>query len=85
MMIGNEPATASGPDVVPRTGVVLALRPRDAAKALGVSQRTLWEWTQRGDVPHVRRGRTLLYPVKAVEAWLACAAKRKPENEQVTN
>ena len=31
----------------------LAMRPREAARALGVCERTLWAWTQRGDVPHV--------------------------------
>jgi excisionase family DNA binding protein len=48
----------------------LALRPREAAKALGVSERSLWEWTHRGDVPHVRIGRTIMYPVDALRAWL---------------
>ena len=48
----------------------LALRPREAAAALGVSERTLWDWTQRGDVPHVRRGKTIMYPVSALTRWL---------------
>jgi excisionase family DNA binding protein len=49
----------------------LALRPRDAAKALGVSERLLWDWTHHGDVPHVRIGRTILYPVEALRCWLS--------------
>ena len=56
----------------------LALRPRDAAKALGVSERTLWDWTQRGDVPHVRRGKTILYPVDVLRRWLDEQAKATP-------
>jgi excisionase family DNA binding protein len=48
----------------------LALRPREAAKALGVSERTLWGWTHVGTVPHVRIGRTILYPVDALRDWL---------------
>ena len=47
----------------------LALRPREAAKALGVSERSLWEWTHRGDVPHFRIGRTILYPVDSLREW----------------
>ena len=47
----------------------LALPSREAAKALAVSERTLWESTQRGDVPHVRRGKTILYPVDALRRW----------------
>jgi len=49
----------------------LALRPREAARALGVSERTLWSWTQAGTIPHLKRGRAVLYPVAALEQWLA--------------
>jgi excisionase family DNA binding protein len=49
----------------------LALRPREAAAALGVSERTLWAWTAAGEVPHVRRGKTVLYPVGELTRWLA--------------
>ncbi len=52
----------------------LALRPRDAARVLGVSPRTLWGWTNAGIVPCVRVGtgkrRTVLYPVADLQAWL---------------
>jgi len=56
----------------------LAMRLREAAAALGVSERTLWDWTQRGDVPHVRRNKTILYPVDALRRWLDEQAKAKP-------
>src|SRR5262245_35518387 len=52
----------------------LALRPRDAARMLGVSPRTLWGWTRARIVPCVRVGtgkrRTVLYPVADLRAWL---------------
>jgi len=48
----------------------LALRPREAARALGVSERTLWTWTSEGTVPHVRHGKIILYPVDALRHWL---------------
>jgi len=69
-LMRNDPATPC-----------LALRPREAAAALGVSERTLWDWTQRGDVPHVRRNNTILYPVDALRRWLAeeAGAKTTPE------
>jgi excisionase family DNA binding protein len=45
----------------------LALRPREAAKALGISPRLLWQLTHDGVIPCVRVGggkrRTVLYPV----------------------
>ena len=44
----------------------LSMRPREAAKALGISERLLWEWTDRGVVPHIRLGKAILYP------WILC-------------
>lgn len=56
---------------------VLALRPRDAARALGISERCLWSLTQRGEVPHVKiGGRLVLYPRAALIDWLESAAKQ---------
>jgi excisionase family DNA binding protein len=57
----------------------LALRPREAAKALGISARTLWGLTApRGPIPCVRLGsgkRTVLYPTADLQAWLSREAK----------
>jgi excisionase family DNA binding protein len=57
----------------------LALRPREAAQMLGVSPRTLWEWTRTGIVPAVRLGsgkrKTVLYPVAALQTWLSQQAE----------
>jgi len=61
-----------GGDVAP-----LALRPREAARALGVSERTLWALTKRGDVPHVRIGRRVLSPLDLLRTWLAERATAK--------
>lgn len=53
----------------------LALRPREAAKALGISARHLWGLTRDGHIPCVRVGsgarKTVLYPVAELQAWLA--------------
>jgi excisionase family DNA binding protein len=46
------------------------MRPREAAKALGISERLLWEWTNKGVVPHVRLGKVILYPVDSLREWL---------------
>lgn len=48
----------------------LALRPREAAAAIGVSERTLWAWTAADEVPHFRVGKAVLYPVDALRRWL---------------
>lgn len=56
----------------PTTSVPLSLRPKDAAKALGIGQRKLWELTHpRGPIPCVRVGCCVLYPYRLLEAWLA--------------
>jgi excisionase family DNA binding protein len=54
---------------------VLALGPRDAARALGVGQRLLWTLTNRGEVPHVRLGRRVLYPLDLLREYLAEKAR----------
>ena len=53
----------------------LALRPPEAAKALGISDRFLWEKTNCGEIPHVRLGKAIRYPVGVLEKWLADQAK----------
>jgi excisionase family DNA binding protein len=49
----------------------LALRPREAARALGIGPRLLWSMTNRGEIPHLRLGRALVYPVDALRRWLS--------------
>ena len=51
----------------------LALRPKDAAKALGIGTRKLWELTadRTSGIPHVRFGRAILYPIDELRTWLA--------------
>ncbi|MEW6249648.1 MAG: helix-turn-helix domain-containing protein [Planctomycetota bacterium] len=46
------------------------MRPKEAAKALGIGPRLLWTMTNRGEIPHVRLGRAVLYPVDALRRWL---------------
>lgn len=53
----------------------LAFRPREAAKALGIGERLLWDLTKRNEVPHARIGRAVVYPVDGLRAWLTAKAK----------
>ena len=56
----------------------LALSPRDAAQALGISERTLWSATQpRGPIPSVKLGNRVLYPVTGLQEWLTRAAREQ--------
>lgn len=59
---------------------ILALRPKDAAKALGLSARTLWSLTApRGPIPCIRTGpqksAAVLYAVADLQDWLTQARK----------
>ncbi len=51
--------------------VPLAYRPLEAAAALGFSKRKLEQLTKTGEIPFVRVGRCVLYPVEALRQWLA--------------
>lgn len=57
----------------------LALRPREAAKALGISPRLLWQLTHDGVIPCVRVGtgkrKSVLYPTSHLQAWLKSEAE----------
>lgn len=58
----------------------MALRPREAARALGVSERWLWEQTKAGEIPCTKVGRVTLYPREMLEEWLRRrAAQQQPE------
>ena len=65
----------------------LALRPREAAKALGISARTLWGLTSpRGPIPCLRIGhgkrQTVLYPTAELQAWLSQQAEAEKGGSQ---
>ena len=53
----------------------LALRPKEAAEALGISERTLRQILP--ELPHVRVGGVVLLPVEALRAWLTDQAKTR--------
>jgi predicted DNA-binding transcriptional regulator AlpA len=54
----------------------LALRPRECAKCIGISERSLWTLTKANEVPHTRLGKSVLYPVDALRrhGWLEAEA-----------
>ena len=54
----------------PPTKPALLLTPQQAAEALAISPRKLWSMTASGDVPHIRLGRSVRYPVADLEKWI---------------
>ncbi len=59
------------PDGVPK----LALTLRQAAMAIGLSERTLWSLANSKQVPCVHIGRRLLFPVHELQEWLTSMVK----------
>lgn len=64
------PAVAPPPDA-------LLLTPREAARLLSISTRTLWSMSDRGEIPVVRIGRSVRYYRAALVEWIANA---QPKN-----
>ena len=67
----EHPIAPPGESITP----ALALRPAAAARALGIGTRLLWELTNRGEIPCVRIGRCVTYPVALLNEWLAARAE----------
>lgn len=68
-------------DATERMVPALALRPAQAAEALGICERTLYEWVRDPDLrlPHIRQGRMILFPVDRLRAWLADRAEQSTD------
>lgn len=49
----------------------LALRPRLAARAIGISERTLARLVKAGEVPFTRIGSAVVFPVRELRRWLS--------------
>lgn len=62
----------SSPVFEERTPSALAVRPRAAAKMLGIGTRKLWAMSQpRGPIPCVRLGKCVLYPIESLRELIA--------------
>jgi len=61
----------------------LALRPHEAAKALGIGERLLWEMTQNGQVPCAQLSKRItVYPVHLLKDWLTKLAASNPDKPE---
>ena len=52
------------------TKPALLLTPQQAAEALAISPRKLWAMTASGEMPHIRLGRCVRYPVADLQRWI---------------
>lgn len=49
---------------------VMLLTPAQAAETLAISPRKLWGMTASGEIPHVRLGRCVRYPIDDLQEWI---------------
>lgn len=54
----------------PQAAGQLLLSAREAARALGIGERTLWTQTRAGGLPCIRIGRRVLYAPRDLEVWI---------------
>lgn len=54
--------------------IVLALRPRQCAAAIGLGVRKLFDLTKAEAIPHLHIGTAVLYPVRELQDWLTAQA-----------
>jgi len=71
LIVPNEISTTDSSDQ--QRPLVVSMR--EAANLLGVSLRTISSLTADGDLPHARIGRRVVYPVAALERWLASRSR----------
>ena len=48
----------------------LLLTPLQAAECLSVSSRKLWSMTAAREIPHIRLGRCVRYPIDDLKRWI---------------
>ena len=49
---------------------LLLVRPPQAAEILAISPRSLWSMTASGEIPHIRLGRSVRYPLADLQEWI---------------
>jgi len=75
--VEQNPLTESEPKIP-----CLAMRLREAAKSLGIGERLLWDLTDRGEIPHVRCGKAILYPTDGLRDWLKNRTRQSPADRE---
>jgi len=58
----------------------LLLSPRQAARALSISERTLWQRTKDGVIPAVKLGHLVRYSPEDLRTWIRLASEKKCGN-----
>jgi len=60
----------------------LLLSPRQASRALAISERTLFTLTKSGAVPHIRIGKLVRYSVDSLKKYIERAGKASQDSQE---
>ena len=63
----------------------IALRPREAAAALGVSDRTLRKWVRDEGLPYFKLDGTICIPVADLERWMADRRQSTHRSDEIVD
>ena len=78
-------ATQAGPtanrEQLPELSQRIGLRPKEAAEALGISDRTLRTWMRNEELPFLRVAGVVLIPREELERWLKQRIEREKRAE----
>jgi excisionase family DNA binding protein len=82
MNVGNVAQTATFGIQAQNSDLRLLVTPREAAKLLSISERTLYAFTKSGIVPVVRIGRSVRYSLDDLREWIRDRSEKKCEYGQ---
>ena len=68
-------------DQLPYISQRIGLRPKEAAEALGISDRTLRTWMRNEELPFLRVAGVVLIPREELERWLKQRIEREKRAE----
>jgi len=74
----NNPPNTPPPPIPPDR---LVLRPREAAAALGISERTLWTWSKTRGLPTIRLGQTVRFPTAQLLEWIESQTHKNTDGQ----
>lgn len=60
----------------------LLLSPRQASRALAISERTLWARTKSHEIPHIRIGKLVRYSVDGLKRYIERSAEKNCADSQ---
>jgi len=62
----------------------MLLTPRQAARALNISERTLWQRTKDGVIPAIKLGHLVRYSPDDLRHWIRQASTKESENPKIS-